>query len=72
MQATSIDDYLTGLPYSSYVTFGLWLGQEITDRSGCLTPGARKMASIRLSSTADVDAALFTDWLRQARTLEGK
>lgn len=58
--------------YNSYVTFGLWLGQEITDRSGRLTPGARKMASVRLSSAADVDAALFTDWLRQARTLEGK
>ncbi|MEU2616447.1 DUF1801 domain-containing protein [Micromonospora sp. NPDC007271] len=58
--------------YTSYVTFGLWRGQEINDRSGRLTPSARKMASVRLLSTADIDVPLFTDWLRQARALEGK
>ncbi|MDG4785610.1 DUF1801 domain-containing protein [Micromonospora sp. WMMD1102] len=41
--------------YTSYVTFGLWRGQEIVDRSGRLIPGARQMASVRLSTPADVD-----------------
>lgn len=56
--------------YTSYVTFGLWRGQEITDRSGRLEPGARQMASVKLRSLADIDAALFADWLCQARALE--
>ncbi|WP_326559991.1 DUF1801 domain-containing protein [Micromonospora sp. NBC_01796] len=58
--------------YTSYVTFGLWRGREVTDRSGRLIPGARQMASVRLSTTGDIDGPLFVDWLRQARALEGK
>jgi hypothetical protein len=58
--------------HTSYVTFGLWRGQEITDRSDRLIPGARQMASVRLSTTADIDEPLFIDWLRQARALEGE
>ncbi|MEH1125298.1 DUF1801 domain-containing protein [Micromonospora sp. CPCC 206061] len=56
--------------YTSYVTFGLWRGQQISDRSGRLIPGARQMASVRLTSAADIDAPLFADWLRQAHALE--
>ncbi|MEV0154350.1 DUF1801 domain-containing protein [Micromonospora sp. NPDC050686] len=58
--------------YSSYVTFGLWRGQDIEDRSGRLVPGARRMASVRLRGVADVDPDLFTGWLRQAYALEAK
>lgn len=56
--------------YTSYVTFGLWRGQEITDPSGRLEPGARQMASVKLRSAADIDPELFAGWLRQARALE--
>lgn len=56
--------------YTSHVTFGLWRGQQVSDRSGRLIPGARQMASVRLTSAADIDAPLFADWLRQARALE--
>lgn len=56
--------------YTSYVTFGLWRGQDITDPSGRLKAGARRMASVRLRSTEDIDETLFTDWLRQALALE--
>ncbi|MEU8002470.1 DUF1801 domain-containing protein [Catellatospora sp. NPDC049111] len=56
--------------YTSYVTFGLWRGQEITDPSGRLEAGARQMASVKLRSAADIDPVLFADWLRQARALE--
>lgn len=56
--------------YTSYVTFGLWRGQDITDPSGRLQAGARRMASVKLKSTEDIDEALFTDWLRQAYALE--
>ncbi|MCG5457340.1 DUF1801 domain-containing protein [Micromonospora sp. PSH03] len=56
--------------YGSYVTFGLWRGQEIVDPSGRLIPGARAMAAVKLRDVADVDPALFSDWLRAAAHLE--
>ncbi|MER7439803.1 DUF1801 domain-containing protein [Micromonospora avicenniae] len=56
--------------YDTYVTFGLWRGQEVDDPSGRLIPGARRMASVKLRTVADVDPALFTGWLGQARELE--
>ncbi|MFF4877963.1 DUF1801 domain-containing protein [Micromonospora sp. NPDC000668] len=56
--------------YRSDVTFGLWRGQEITDPSGRLVPGARAMAAVKLRGVADIDPALFTDWLRAAAALE--
>ncbi|MFC8080139.1 DUF1801 domain-containing protein [Streptomyces sp. NPDC057307] len=57
--------------YSSYVTFGLWKGQQINDPSGRLEAAAREMAGVKLRSGADIDVELFTGWLRQARELEG-
>ncbi|RLP98850.1 DUF1801 domain-containing protein [Micromonospora sp. CV4] len=56
--------------YGSYVTFGLWRGQEIADPSGRLVPAARAMAVAKLHGVADIDPALFTDWLRAAAALE--
>ncbi|MEV1321639.1 DUF1801 domain-containing protein [Micromonospora arborensis] len=56
--------------HGSYVTFGLWRGQEITDPSGRLVPTARAMAVVKLRTVADIDPALFTDWLRDAAELE--
>ena len=58
--------------YSSYVTFGLWRGQEIIDPSGRLVPGARQMASARLNGVDEIDPILFADWLRQAHDLEAR
>ncbi|MGW0434110.1 DUF1801 domain-containing protein [Micromonospora sp. NPDC003197] len=54
----------------SYLTFGLWRGQQVTDASGRLTPGAREMASVKLHTLDEIDPALFTDWLHQAQKLE--
>jgi hypothetical protein len=56
--------------YSSYVTFGFWRGQALTDESGRLEAGSRTMASVKLRTVADIDKKLFTGWLRQARELE--
>ncbi|MEU8296998.1 DUF1801 domain-containing protein [Micromonospora sp. NPDC048909] len=56
--------------YRSHLSFGLWRGQQIIDVSGRLTAGGRQMAPVRLSSTADIDEALFAGWLRQAQALE--
>ena len=56
--------------YASYVTFGLWRGQEIADPSGRLTPGARQMASVKLRTVDEIDPTLFAGWLRQAYELE--
>ncbi|MFF3672047.1 hypothetical protein [Microtetraspora malaysiensis] len=35
-------------------------------------PGVRQMASVQLHTVDDIDATLFTDWLRQAYELEVK
>jgi hypothetical protein len=56
--------------YPRHVTFGFWKGQDITDPSGRLESGSRRMASVKLRSTQDIDPALFTGWLHQARALE--
>jgi hypothetical protein len=58
--------------YTSYVTFGLWRGQDVTDPSGRLVAGARRMASVKLSRADDIDPALFSEWLRLAVALETK
>ncbi|MGK5557151.1 DUF1801 domain-containing protein [Actinomadura kijaniata] len=57
--------------YGRYVTFGFWKGRRIEDASGRLEAGAREMASVKLHSSADVDAELFRGWLEQAAALEG-
>jgi hypothetical protein len=57
--------------YSSYVTFGLWRGRLIPDPSGRLEPAAREMAAVKVRGLAEIDAELFTTWLRAARDLEG-
>ncbi|MGN9843091.1 DUF1801 domain-containing protein [Nonomuraea sp. H19] len=56
--------------YSSYVTFGLWRGRQISDPSGRLEPAAREMAAVKIRTLAEIDAELFTTWLRAARDLE--
>ncbi|OKI67918.1 DUF1801 domain-containing protein [Micromonospora sp. CB01531] len=56
--------------YPSYVTFGLWRGQDVADASGRLTPGARRMASVKLRTIDEIDPDLFAGWLRQAYALE--
>ncbi|GAA2396290.1 hypothetical protein Cme02nite_65060 [Catellatospora methionotrophica] len=58
--------------YPAYVTFGLWRGQDVTDPSGRLTPGARRMASVKLATADDIDPDLFTGWLRAALDLESR
>jgi hypothetical protein len=55
--------------YTTYVTFGLFQGQLVADPSGRLAPAARQMATVRLRAAADVDAALFACWLREAVAL---
>jgi hypothetical protein len=55
--------------YPRYLTFGLFLGKEIVDRSGRLdTRGS--MAHVKLAEPGDIDETLFRDWLRQVAQLE--
>ncbi|GLZ77613.1 hypothetical protein Afil01_24200 [Actinorhabdospora filicis] len=56
--------------YPKNVTFGFFRGQDFTDPSGRLKPGARRMAAVKLTSADEVDAETFTAWLRAARDLE--
>ncbi|MCB5165652.1 DUF1801 domain-containing protein [Streptomyces bambusae] len=56
--------------FGKYVTFGFWKGQELTDPSGRMQPGAREMGQVKLTSVDEIDPELFTGWLHQARDLE--
>ncbi|WAL66401.1 DUF1801 domain-containing protein [Amycolatopsis cynarae] len=56
--------------YPGHLTFGFWRGRRIDDPSARLSPGTREMASVKLHDLDELDAALFTEWLRQARKLE--
>ncbi|MFI6299793.1 DUF1801 domain-containing protein [Nonomuraea sp. NPDC050790] len=56
--------------YKSYVTFGLWRGQEIADPSGRLEKANRQMAVVKLRSVEEIDAVLFSGWIEAARALE--
>lgn len=57
--------------YTRHVTFGLWRGAEIDDPGGRLvSAGAQTMASVKLRTVVEIDADLFSGWLRQAHALE--
>ncbi|MET8855070.1 DUF1801 domain-containing protein [Streptomyces sp. NPDC004579] len=56
--------------HTSYVTFGLWRGQDVPDPSGRLVAGARRMASVKLGRADEIDPDLFSAWLRHAVALE--
>ncbi|MFE9694942.1 DUF1801 domain-containing protein [Micromonospora sp. NPDC005806] len=56
--------------YPSYLTFGLWRGQDVDDETGRLAAGARRMASVKLRTVDEIDPELFTGWLRRAYDLE--
>lgn len=55
---------------SQHITFGFWHGASIEDPSGRLESSGEVMAHLKLREPSDVDAALFGDWLRQAREIE--
>ena len=57
--------------HTSHVTFMIWKGQEITDRSGRLqASGSSTMATHKVSSTDDIDSDLFANWLHQVARFE--
>jgi hypothetical protein len=57
---------------SKHMTFGFWRGASLEDSSGRLETSGQVMAHIKLRTLSDVDAALFSDLLSQARKLEAK
>jgi hypothetical protein len=56
---------------SAHVTFGFWQGASIDDPSGRLETSGKIMAHAKLRSLQEIDAALFADWLAEARALRG-
>ena len=52
-----------------HLTFGFWKGAAIEDRSGRLETSGQVMAHVKLRSPGDIDAELFTEWVRQAIAL---
>ncbi|MEO6471779.1 MAG: DUF1801 domain-containing protein [Aeromicrobium sp.] len=57
--------------HASHVTFMIWRGQELTDRSGRLeASGSSTMANLKVRSVDDIDDQLFVNWLHQAVRLD--
>lgn len=57
--------------HASHITFMIWRGQEITDRSERLeAAGSSTMANLKVRSGDDIDEPLFVNWLNQALKLE--
>ena len=52
-----------------HLTFGFWKGALLRDPSGRLETSGEVMAHVKLRSLDDVDAKLFSGWVRQARAL---
>jgi hypothetical protein len=55
---------------SNHITFGFWHGASIDDPSGRLETSGEVMAHAKLRTERDIDRALFTNWLKQARAIE--
>lgn len=57
--------------HASHVTFMIWRGQELTDRSERLeAAGSSTMANLKVRSADDIDEQVFVNWLNQALRLE--
>ena len=57
--------------HASHITFMIWRGQELTDRSERLqAAGSSTMANLKVHSVDDIDEPLFINWLNQALRLE--
>ena len=57
--------------HASHITFMIWKGQELTDRSERLeAAGSSTMATIKVRSADDIDEPIFINWLNQALKLE--
>lgn len=57
--------------HATHVTFMLWSGQLITDRSGRLQASGRSgMASLKLEAGDKIDENVFVNWLHQVQALE--
>lgn len=57
--------------HASHVTFMIWRGQELTDRSARLeAAGSSTMANLKVRTVDDIDEPLFVNWLNQALKLE--
>ena len=57
--------------HTAHVTFMIWKGQLLTDRSGLLKPaGSSDMANLKITSENEIDENVYANWLHQAQDLE--
>jgi hypothetical protein len=52
--------------FKNSVNFGFWRGVELKDPKGLLQGSGDKMRHIKLTSTDDIDAGAFSDFVNQA------
>jgi hypothetical protein len=52
--------------FKNSVNFGFWRGLELKDPKGLLQGSGDKMRHIKLTSTDDIDAGAFSDFVNQA------
>jgi hypothetical protein len=55
--------------FKNSVNFGFWRGVELNDPKGLLQGSGDKMRHVKLTSTDDIDAAAFSDFVNQAMQL---
>jgi hypothetical protein len=52
--------------FKNSVNFGFWRGVDLKDPKGLLQGSGDKMRHIKLTSTDDIDAGAFSDFINQA------
>lgn len=55
--------------FKNSVNFGFWRGVELNDPKGLLQGSGDKMRHVKITSTDDIDAAAFSDFVNQAMQL---
>ncbi len=55
--------------FKSSVNFGFWRGVDIDDPGGLLQGSGEKMRHVKLTNLDDVDQGAFTDFVKQAVSL---
>ncbi len=52
--------------FKKHINFGFWRGAQLTDPSGLLQTGGKKMAHVKVASLGDIRPDLFKDFVREA------
>jgi hypothetical protein len=52
--------------FTKHLNFGFWRGVQLTDPSGLLQSGGKKMAHVKIASLDDIQPEVFKGFVREA------